>query len=1230
MRNALCAKPVLAGFNTKTIISCLAVPIQGRGKKLLLIMKFTLLLLLVACLAAHAEGYSQKVTLSAKNAPLERVFEEIKRQTGYDFLYGSKTLKIGKPVTINLKNATLQSALDQCLAGQLLVYHIVDGTIIVSPATRQSHEHIGEDMATDIPPPPPPVIVTGTVTDSAGKALYGATVTVKGTRKSVATDQSGMFRISAEVGEVLVISFVGYEIREIKVTEDGMTNLTIRLKLASEALEDVVVNTGYQTLSPREMASAVTQVKAKDIELNSKFSVDQMLTGVIPGLMSLQSSGEPGATPKIRIRGTSSIIGGSAPLWVLDGIILEDPVNIDLSNLNSPDAAYLIGNAIAGINARDIETITVLKDASAAAIYGSRAANGVIVVTTKKGRVGKPQVNYSGSISINERPSYGRLNLMNAGERIKLSQEIMEDNIEYSRVPRRLGYEGLYLDYLDRVITYDEFKAGVEKMVNNNTDWYDLLFRNSITNNQYVNISGGNDRTTYYASLGYSDIQGAARKSDQKRYSAMLKLNSWLKPNLFAGLQVNASNSKGRGFHSTVNPNKYAYETARTIPAFNDDGTYFMYETQQRSQEFPVTSAPKQEMLYNILNEMERTGASSNVTNITAQLNLEYRFLKAFRYKFFGGYDQSLSNSSNWAEEKSNFVSTRRQWNAGVLVQGTPEFDASVIPWGGILTNSDQRKTSYTVRNSIEYNNIIGGDHLVNAMISQEVRSLQYKGLQATYYGWQPERGNTISPALTNAYLGMLNSLRPVITDRVNNNVSWLATATYSYKDKLTFNGNVRADGSNNFGENPKYRFLPVWSVAAKYTLSNEAFLNNSKIISYLAVRGSYGLQGNIDKSTSPDLVIRVGSRDQVTGLNESYFQYLANPNLRWEETKSYNLGLDFALLPGKLPGSLDVISGTVDIYTKKGSAIIVSRQVSQVLGVDQVKVNGGKVNNNGVEASLRVVPYQTKDITVSVKLIASYNKNELVEANREIGITNGNKLAGNALVEGKPLGSFYSYAFAGLNADYGYPMFYNNKGEKRYELYTDEINLVYSGVNIPDWSGGADLSFRYKNIYVSAGFQYAVGGSARLPNFYRFNYFNVFDALANVTKELNNRWRKPGDELHTVIPVLYDPEKYSQARAALGAPAQLSTFESPLQMYDQSDVRVAKTDNIRMRNLNINYVLPRNMLRKTGLESLTLSFQAENLFLIADDRWLGRDPESGGSNTPIPRVYTIGINAGF
>jgi len=1154
------------------------------------------------------------LTIKADKASLESILKKIEIASKYSLLYNFEDVSKFSGITINAINKTLPEILDIALKNTGLGYKISENTIIISKPVPQKNT--------------PQSKVSGKIMLNNGEPLAGAHVRLKGKESGVISDRNGSYELNVtDSNGSIIISFIGYRTKEVAIQNRDMIN--VELEEAINELKELVVQTGYQTLSKRETTSAITQVNFEKIELASKSSIDQMLAGQIPGMMVLQTSGEPGATPTIRIRGTSSIIGTRAPLWVLDGMILEDPVNVSVTNLNSPDVAYLIGNAIAGVNPKDIETITVLKDASATAIYGSRAANGVIVLTTKNGKVGSPRVGYSGNVVFNNRIGYNNLQLMNAGERVQLSQEIIADNIKYSRSPLNLGYEGLLLGYYNNKYTYEEFSAAVEKMIATNTDWYDLLFRNSVTNNHTVNVSGGSGRTTYYISLGYLKNLGTAKGSDYERYSALTKVNTWINNKLYVGFQINASKTKGNGFHSSVNPNTYAFETSRTIPCYNDDGTYFKYLTQQKSQT-AVLSAPKEELKYNILNEMDLTGSSSNITNITAQLNLQYNFSSSFRYKLLGGFDQSRTNNLSWAGEESNYVSMIRGWNAGTLVQGTTDFDASSIPWGGILTNNDQKKDSYSLRNTLEYSHLFNDIHLVNFMGALELRSVKYNGLSSKFYGWQPERGQSISPALTTGYYGVLNSLRPTLTDNIVNNMSWIGSATYSYKDKVTVNGNIRADGSNNFGDNPAYRFLPIWSLAARYTISNEKFLKNRDFLEYLAIRASYGIQGNIDKATSPDLIIQVGSKNSLTGLNESFFKYLPNPDLRWERTSSYNFGLDYSFFKPKGFRSESILSGTIDVYNKYGDQIIVSRSVSQIIGMDMVKINGGKLRNYGIEGSINIVPYQNKDFSSSFRFIFSYNKNILLEANKEMNITSSDKINGNALVENLPIGAFYSYEFAGLNEKYGFPMFYNNNGEKRYALYPEEMNLVYSGKSTPDFNGGLDLSARYKRFYLSVGLQYSMGGAGRLPNLYRANYYAVFDPLANVSKDFNNRWRKSGDELNTNIPVIWDNDKYNIAKNELNAPVFLTSAKTPLEMYDYSSVRVASTDNIRLRNINFSYVFPEALVTKYGMQSLTINFQAENLFIICDKRWQGRDPESGSSNTPIPKIFSLGLNMTF
>ena len=1181
-------------------------------RSILMRLNLSVFILLMAFL--QVKGYNavaQELTISGNKMTLEHIFKEIKRQTGMNVVYSDRHLDANKTLDVNFRKTDIKEVLDRCFADLPVTYTITENTIVIRR----------EEYATISMPVKQQYNISGRVVDSLGNAIVHATLAVKGHTLFSRTDERGYFSIpNFPRGSTLMVSCLGYVSREL--TLDGsQRNVTIVLKASQTSLEEVIVQTGYQSISKRELASAISQVKMEDIMLQSQFSIDQMLAGQIPGLLSIQSSGEPGATPTIRVRGTSSIMGGSAPLWVLDGIILEDPVNIDVSTIGSPDAAYLVGNAIAGINPNDVETITVLKDASATAIYGVRAANGVIVVTTKRGRAGKTRVNYSTNLSVNQRVGYSDLNLMNAGERVRLSQEIIADNDVYPRSPRNLGYEGLLMDYYNSRLSYEEFTSGVQKMVDRNTDWYDLLFRNSLTQNHSLNMSGGNDKTTYYASISASNNQGSAKVSEQKRYSAMFKVDSWLNDRLYTRLQINGSNAKGVGFHGSFNPNQYAYETARTIPAYDDNGDFYFYETGRLMVD---------PLVFNALNELQTTGQNSDMLNLTAQLNLDYKIVNPLRYRFFGGVDYGSTTTNQWAKEESYYVASLRGTNDAITDVNSDIFKTSPLPWGGLWGSSDQRRKTYTLRNTLEFSQIFDKDHLVSAMAISEIRSIKYDGISGTYYGWQPERGQTISSALSAAYTEL--NVAPSLTDNVTNYVSWMGSATYAYKDKYTFNANIRADGSNNFGDNPKYRFLPIWSVAGKYTLTNEEFLRGKvHWLHYFAVRGSYGIQGNIDKSSSPDLIVQLGARNSVTGLHEAYFKYLANPDLRWEKTRQSNIGVEFEFFGPTEKRRLPIISGTIDAYYKQGTDIIVERNLSQTLGLDVIKINGGAIDNRGWEGSIRIVPFQTREANIIFQGNFSRNRNKLVSANKDINVSLSDRINGTALVEGEPIGAVYSYRFAGLTPTNGYPLFYSNTGEAYPFLYEQDVDLIHNGSVTPDISGGFSLSGEYKAFHVNFGFQYTLGAVGRLPDFYQSEALHAFDPLINVTKTIGERWRAPGDEQRTQIPVLFNYDEY--LKYVSGPEFPFRSGYSPTYgtvLYDRSDIRVAKTNNLRLRNITVGYRIPDKYLRRYSLNSLALSFQAQNLFLLADSKWEGRDPESGGSNTPLPKVYTFGLNIGF
>lgn len=1077
-------------------------------------------------------------------------------------------------------------------------------------------------------------VVTGHVYDPGKEALVGVTVAVKGSTSGGAiTDENGRYMILVpnESGTFIVFSSIGFEKKEVAVGDKKVIDVTMTEK--SAYLDEVVV-TGYQNVNRRELASAVSQIEMDEIKLSDKFSIDQMLAGQVAGMSVTTTGGGPSATPKIRIRGTSSLYGNTAPLWVLDGIILDDnSVNWDASGNLDPlaeDAQYLVGNAIAGVNPNDIESITVLKDASATAIYGVQAANGVIVVTTKKGRNGPAQVTYNGSVSINQRENYRRLYLMDAGERVQLSKDLLDSRLSYTRKDFNLGYEMLKAQYDAKKLTRSQFDAAVTEMIDRNTDWFDLLFRNAVTQNHTLSLSGGNESTTYYSSVGASISQGTAREEVSKRYTATLKVNSWISPKVYIGFQLNGSITDNQGYHSSFNPDSYARETARTIPAYNADGSLFFYRPYES---FSTSNMANQTYAFNALHESQTTGNYADLASLTGLMNFVWKIYDGLRYEMTGSYVYNATKTTTWAQEDSYYVNQLRGYVFDELEFGSSFWNESVIPQGGVLSKSEATKTTLDIRNTLSYSKDFKG-HLVSALATSEIRSVITDGFSGTHYGWMPERGQVISPSYTDAYIVDLKNgaFTPVITDNRANTVSWIFSGIYSYKDKYTLNANVRMDGSNQFGENPKYRFLPIWSVAGKYALTNEAFMKTYEDwLSYLALRLSYGIQGNVDKGTSPDLVMQIGSIDSNTGMATSTVAYWPNEDLRWEKTTQYNVGLDFSFL-------LDRITATVDFYKKVGTDMIVNKTISAVNGYTIRKINGGNVNNSGVELAVKFTPLQTKDMRLVIGFVHSYNKNELIKANDETNNTRENMLSGSALIEGEALGTIYSYPFAGLDHETGLPVFYDKKGNtsatwlsktyKNYTLYEDEIELVKSGVVSPPHTGGINLEYRWKEWILRGSFTYSLGAVNRLPFIYG-DYDSVFDPEKNVTREILNRWREPGDELHTNIPALYDDNTYTN----LGVRPMRANVDHiyGTSMYDYSTARVCSTNNLRLRSLSLSYIFNKKMLKKMHLSNFQISAQANNLFIIADKRWHGFDPEQGSSaNSSIPRTYSLSVTIGF
>ena len=1180
------------------------------GRRILLTMRLTVVLTILLSLNAFAGAMSQTVTLKLENVTLREAFRVLRQQTGVYFVYNEEEVARDVKLNVHLTNVSLENAMKQILQGLPYSFECLEGMVVIKPVdddTRQDNVKVK--------------IVKGKVTDSQGNPLPGVSVIMEGAARGCATNANGEYMLVVEnrKGIKLIYSFIGMT-TETRIW-DGQEKIDIRMHGANLNMDEVVV-TGYQTINRRESASAVTVKKTEDIYMAGALSIDQMLQGQIPGLMVMNTSGEPSATPKIRIRGTSTINGNKAPVWVVDGVILEQSVPITASELNSEDAEYLVGNAIAGISPQDIESITVLKDASATAIYGVKAANGVIVLTTKKGKTGKPTVSYHGEVVINQRPSYRNFDLMNSSDRMMLSKEIFEEGLEYNKnmtLSPEDSYEGLLNELINRRMTRQEFSERSMEMAERNTDWFEILFRNAVTHSHSLSVSGGTERMKYYFSAGYNKNEGGAKGSVSERFTSLAKVDVDMSEFINFSAKIDYSTTKNEGY-SVVNPFSYAYKTTRTLEPYNEDGGYHVYRSNSAYD-------------YNVLKELNETGKDSKTNDFNAILNLNVNLLKGLSYQGTFSFHNSTNEQRDWKTEESEAIARIRGYNYKAFDDTADEYWRSAMPYGGILTQGHTAKNGYTVRNVLNFIKMFNGIHDVNLYVGSEIRGTKYKGVNVTGYGWTPEYGERFMPVYTSSFNGnyaLGGRLLPTNTNNVSRVASFLASASYIYNNRYVLNFNIRSDGANKFGSNPKYRWLPTWSVAGKWTLTNENFMESfAEKDNFLAIRGSYGVQGNIHDDATPNLILQVGNRNSVSNLDQSTVYRLPNPDLRWEKTSSWNVALDFALFAGK-------VTGSVDVYKKHTEDLIMDKTVALSNGKQRLYINAGKMDNSGVEGNLSIALIRNKLFNWNFNVNFGRNINKVILANDDFYSNYeevNEMLAGNLAIEGEKAGTMYSFRYAGLSSDNGYPLFYGKDGKLYHDGNSTRMQLVKSGSINPDLSGGFDTQLTFKKrLSVSVGFTYGIGGVKRLPEIYN-DKDKVFNPTANVSTKWKKRWRNPNDK--TDIPALYN-SKVAGGFEALG----LSNITNDLEgrssrqqctyFYDNSDLRVAKSDYLRLRLVGLSYMIPEKWINKMGITSMMLRFQATNLWVWADKKWEGLDPETPQANIPLLPAYSFGINVSF
>ena len=1181
---------------------------------------FAVLLGLMIALNVQAQDLSKKMSAAFKNTPMSEVLKTIGKRTGVRVEFAYDDVSQYK-VNANLKQVNAEGAVRNVISGYPLTYKLAGGKFIIvskksadaakAPSRQESHPLTQRSL----------MQVKGLVVDEDGNPVAGAVVSMRGKHASTQTDLDGHFEIAVpeDYNDVLTFSFIGMQQEKVKMSKSRNKLLRVVMHENAGNLGEVVV-TGYQVLDKRSLTSAVTSVKMADLERADMSSLDQMLEGKIPDLLVTNNSAEVGVAPKIRIRGTSTIVGNREPLWVVDGIVVQDPVEVSPEELNDPDYVNRIGNAIAGINPQDIERIDVLKDAAATAIYGTKAANGVIVVTTKRGSEGKPQVSYSANITYKRRPRYSdrSIDVMTSKERIQLSRELAASHYHWLSTVTLVGYEKALTDLYNKNIDYNEFVNQVSAMESQNTDWFDLLCRDSWSQQHTASVSGGSNRSRYYASLGYNKDNDVIKTNSNKRYTASMNIDNTFSKLLTTSFTFNGYHTERNYYQDGLNPLDYAYGASRVINPFNADGTYAFYKKRMSKDD---------EYNYNILNELDNSYKKQVINSFTVTANMKFNFTSWLTGNaIFSMTNQNTDIEGYWGE-KTAHAAVLRDAEYGEEIKYKSN---SLMPQGGELSKTNVRDMSYTARFQLDANKYFGEDdkHNVYATFGVEINSDKYKSYATVARGYYPDRGETfvknIDPTVYTGYAAWLASNVPTITDDISNKFSTYLSLTYAYKRLWRVNLNGRIDGSNKFGDRSNDKFLPIWSLSGSYDLSS---LVKAKWVDYASVKASFGFQGNMLDSESPMMTIKKGTMDSYYNEYISTVNGRPNPDLKWEKTTSYNIGLDMSFFDHAL--EMDV-----EAYYKKTKDAFMTKKVSTVNGVSSYTINGGDVVNKGYSFDITYNAIRNKNFRWTLSTSISKVINSIKSRPDSQTYDLKDFLDGTAVVEGKAINTFYSYKFIGLSPKDGGPLFDDYAGNQaalrglsKYDVFTTVLEA--SGKRDADIQGNLTNTFRYKNWRASLTLGYSLGAKTRLFAMYGSAasskaYGTAMYPEKNYSRDYMKRWMKPGDEKKTNIPALisYGTEAYWKYTTHWSMSNQTTYSDIPTiaenywDMYDYSNVRVVSADYLKLQSASITYEMPSDLLNRVGFQRIALTLSAYNLFCICDSKLKGQTPTQGGFST--------------
>ena len=1093
--------------------------------------------------------------------------------------------------------------------------------------------------------------ITGEVKDDTGAPLAVATVVVKGSSNhGVATDFNGKYTIKVpdDKDVVLVFSLLGMRSVEKKIGTQTVINVVLKDDVTQIEGVDVVA-TGYQTIDKQKLTGAVQTLKAEEIKIDGLVDVGRMIEGRAAGVNVQNISGTFGTSPKITIRGGSSIFGDTKPLWVVDGAVQEEVVPLTFEQLASGDASTLVSSAISGLNANDIESIEILKDASALSLYGARALNGAVIITTKGGKRNVPtKLSYQLEESVRLVPSYSQYDIMNSQETMDVYQELERKGYFSLSSHTQARYGGVYNIMYRAINTYDPATgrfllentdaaraAFLRKYEYANTDWFKTLFRPSLTQNHTVSLSGGGENATVYGSVGFFADPGWSIADRVHRVTGNLKTSYDLSPKVKIGVLAQGSirEQKAPGTYNRtanvvnggyarefdINPFSYALNTSRALRPYDDNGNLEFYR---------YNYAPM-----NILQELANNYMDVKMLEYKLQGDLEIKLAEGLKYNFLGSVRHVKSGNEHTMTEHSNMVGAYKANETTIIADANPflftdpnrpdALPQVVLANGGIYKLTENNLQSYYFRNALEYKEQFNNVHHVKLFLGQEYRHTDRDNSFFYGYGYQFNRGGT---AFTD-YRIIQKSIQensPYYGKSFSKErgIAFFSQGTYTYDNRYVLSGTLNYEGTNQLGRSRKNRWLPTWNASLRWNASNEKFLEGNSTVSNLAFRASYGLIAGLGAASNALAIFknsisnRYNSDDRESVVSIASLQ---NSELTWEKVYETNFGVELGLLKNR-------INLSADVYRKNSKDLIDYVRTSGIGGEHIKLANNASMITKGIELALDTKNIKTDDFSWNTGINFAYYDQKITSLSYSPNVFNLVREVGGNVVGGAR-NTIYSYDFAGLD-NKGLPLFNLLNGDRSYKKIdfqaVDDIlsYLKKEGAVEPNITGGFSNTFKYKNWELSFLITWQAGNKIRKNAEYSTDY----NDLSVFPKEFRNRWINAGDEKVTNIPII--PSKFTALD--LGG----STLHKVYYAYNYSTARVVDGSFIRMKSIGLSYNFNKDVLDALHISNLSLRLQTSNPFLIYADKDLnGQDPEffrSGGVAYPITSQYTFTINLGI